>query len=120
MNIQILVNALLLGIILVFGIYLHRMGRPYHPLWFNLHKLAALGLVVYATLMVIPLARAQGLEGLFLGLVILAVVSAIVLFVSGGLMSADKMHKAMVQVHRVANYAFIAGLAGIFYFLWGK
>lgn len=120
MSVKILINAVLLVIILVFGVYLHRMGKPYHPLWLNLHKLASLGLVVYATLLVIPLARAQGLEGFFPVLVILAVVSAIVLFVSGGLMSADKMHEAMVRVHRVANYAFIAGLAGVFYFLWGK
>ena len=120
MSIKILVNVILLVIILVFGVYLHRMGRPYHPLWLNIHKLAALGLVGYAILLVIPLARTQGLEGLFLGLVILAVVSAIALFVSGGLMSAGKMHEAMVLVHRLANYAFIAGLAGVFYFLWRK
>ena len=120
MSAKILVHARLLVIILVFGVYLHRMGRPYHPLWFNIHKLAALGLVVYATWVVIPLAKAQDLGGLFVGLIILAVVSAIALFVSGGLMNADKLHDSMVRIHRVANYGFIAGLAGVFYFLWGK
>lgn len=120
MTARILIGGVLLVVILVVGLFLHRMGRPYQPLWFNLHKLAALGLVVYATLILLPQAKAQGLGGLFLGLVILAVVSAIALFVSGGLMGADKMHETMVRVHRLANYAFIAGQAGVFFFLWGK
>lgn len=116
----IVINALLLAVILGVGVFLHRMGQPYSPLWYNLHKLIALGLVVYAAFVVISFARTHGFTGLFAILVILTVVSAIALFVSGGLMGANKMQEAMMRVHRVANFAFIAGLAGVFYSLWDK
>ncbi|MEE4177602.1 MAG: hypothetical protein V2I46_08840, partial [Bacteroides sp.] len=75
MSAAIVINAVLLAVILVVGVFLHRMGKPYSPLWYNLHKLAALGLVVYAAFVVISFDRTQGFTGLFAGLVILTVVS---------------------------------------------
>ena len=112
------INAVLLLIIIVAGLFLHRFGRPYPALLFNIHKLAALGMVVFTVVITVRFIRISGINDFLRIWVTGAGVSLLALFVSGGLMSVGKAHETMLWVHKTANLVFLAGVAGLFWTLF--
>ncbi|MEZ5070799.1 MAG: hypothetical protein R2751_07480 [Bacteroidales bacterium] len=100
------------------GFLLHKAGKPYPGLLFNLHKLVSVALIV---LLVLAL-RASGwlaaspvfpAVALFLlGLSLLA------LLVSGGFLSLDKAQVPMLWVHRAGTLLFLVSLALALPSLW--
>jgi len=91
---RLLVHALLLAVIVATGLCLDQMGKPNHPQCFAFHKISAFGLVLYAALWMIALAKGRGPRGLLTALIIVTTVSAIAPFVSGGMMSTEKRQEA--------------------------
>lgn len=97
---------------LAFGFWLSHLGKPYNGLLFNVHKLIALGAVVFAVVQMakVPnLLTPLSLTAVGLALAALAVIA---LFVSGALMSAGKLeYSLMLTVHRVGAAILIVGCA---------
>lgn len=97
---------------LAFGFWLSHLGKPYNGLLFNVHKLIALGAVVFAVVQMakIPnLLTPLSLTAVGLALAALAVIA---LFVSGALMSAGKLDYAlMLTLHRVGLAVLVIGCA---------
>ncbi len=113
--------GVLLVLTLAFGFWLSHAGKPYNGLLFNVHKLIALGAVVFA---VVQMAKIPSLLTPFslaaVGL-LLAVLAVIALFVSGAMMSAGKLDYAlMLTLHRVGLAALVIGGALALYFLEKK
>jgi metallo-beta-lactamase class B len=105
---------------LAFGFWLSRVGRPYHGILFNVHKLIALGAVVTA---VIQFTKMPGLIDapiLITGLLVVVGLCVVALFASGALMSAGKMDYALMQaVHRVMPVALALTLGVTLFFMTG-
>jgi hypothetical protein len=103
---------------LAFGFWLSRSGRPYNGPLFNIHKLIALAAV---TVTVVPLARnlkSTDLSALTIALLGLAALCAVVLFVSGALMSAGKLDHALLHtLHRVALAVLVIALPSAVFLL---
>lgn len=106
--------GLLLGLILAFGFWLSRAGKPYNGILFNIHKLIALVGVVYMGWELFQWTKAAGLSGLLLAFVAVAALSVIALFASGGLLSAKKLdHALTLAVHRIGMAALLLTLGAI-------
>jgi hypothetical protein len=112
---------------LAFGFWLSRSGRPYNGILFNIHKLAALAGVVLSALQLyrilasadVPVVMITGIPVIITtGLLLLAGVSVLALFISGALMSAGKLdYRKMLAVHNAAPFLLAACLAAVIYVL---
>jgi hypothetical protein len=101
----VLPGALLL-ITYVSGFWLTALGRPYQGLPFNLHKLIALGAVVFGVLRFVGLLRGGPVPFVVVVPAVLAIASVVALFSTGALLSAGNLpHAPLVLVHRVTLVA---------------
>lgn len=83
------------------GFWVSGVGKPYHPLGFTLHKLAALAAVTLFSIRFVSLERAAAVNPLRGGLLIAAAVCALGLFASGALMSVGKFNQLrLLRVHQ--------------------
>jgi len=116
---QFVIPGILFLLTLAFGFWLSRAGKPYNGVLFNIHKLIALGGVVWAGIQFSKTFHVPDWQ-----LVVLLAVSAlwvIALFVSGALMSAGKLNYVlMLTIHRVAPGALVLCCALALYFLGKK
>lgn len=94
------------------GFWLSSLGKPYHGLLFNVHKLAALGAVILGVVQISRVLRGgTAPTAVLIGMLVLAAVCVLALFVSGALMSAGKLDYAlMLTVHRVATPVLVVSL----------
>lgn len=112
------------GIVLVLltaitGIILSNMGRPLNTAIFTVHKLAAIGFVVFAVFNFVQLIKGiESLEPTLKILLIIAGCAAALLFVTGGLLSFDKFAKKFIVVFHAVLTVLIAGSAGTSLYLF--
>jgi hypothetical protein len=93
--------GILLILTIPFGFWLSQAGKPYNSLLFNIHKLVALGAVVWAAIQIAKMLQQPG--WLLIATLIVAALCIVALFVSGALMSAGQLDYAlMLSIHRVA------------------
>jgi hypothetical protein len=106
-------------VILISGYRLHKNGKPYGTLLQTIHKLIALGLVVY---LIIVLRLMRPFSPLALAAMILAAVLFVLLFASGGWISAAKEAPGAVKVvHKVLPYLVILATgASLFLLVFNK
>ncbi len=101
-----------------FGFWLSRLGKPYHGLLFNVHKLIALAAVILAGLAVYQALKGMDVATLILLLLVLAALSVIALFISGALMSAGKgEYRVMKLVHNVSPFVLVIVMGTAVYLL---
>ncbi len=105
------IPAIVFILTLAFGFFLTRLGRPYHRLLFNVHKLAALAAVVVTVIQLVRVFRGVDLAALPIVLLVAAALSSVALFVSGALMSAGTLDYGLLRtVHRVALAALVIAM----------
>ena len=91
-----------LALTLAFGFWLSQLGKPYNGILFNLHKLIALGTVVFAVLQISNTMDLAG-QSLLIAALIVAGICVVALFASGALMSMGKLDYALtLTIHRIA------------------
>ncbi len=97
----ITIVGVLLFLTIFFGIWLSNLGRPLNTVLFNIHKLIAVGFVVFGFFGLRALTKEiDHIDSIFKLLIILAVISTITLFVTGGLLSFDRFtNKFTLMVH---------------------
>lgn len=106
-----------LALTLAFGFWLSKLGKPYNGILFNVHKLIALGAVVFAVLQV---SKMMGIADapLLIIMLVLAGLCVVALFASGALMSMGKLDYALtLTVHRIALVALLIAVVLASYLL---
>lgn len=104
---------------LIFGFWLSKIGKPYHGILFNVHKLIALGAVITAVIQVLKIPRGGDPSALIFILLIVATLCVVALFASGALMSADKMdYRLLLTVHRIAPIILVLVMTWAAYLIW--
>ena len=99
-------------ITLSFGFWLSRRGKPYNGLLFNIHKLAALAVVVTAAFAFYDLMKNTAWLALLPIALILAALCAVALFASGAMMSIGTAQDALaLVVHKISPALLLAALA---------
>lgn len=110
----------LLGLlILVLGFWLSGMGKPYPGLLFNLHKLSALGGVIYTGWFLAQFLGSVNLPVLLIVFLAIASLAVLALFVSGGFLSAGKLDYAfLLAIHRIGSILLAGALGAVVYLLY--
>jgi drug/metabolite transporter (DMT)-like permease len=114
---KILVTGSFFLFIFLFGFLLSRTGKPYPPLLFNVHKLIALGALVFLAMTVYNTHRAMALTSAQIGLVVFTGLCFVVTIVAGGLLNIDKSPAFLAIIHRVSPYLTLLSTAGTLYLL---
>ncbi len=104
--------------IFIFGFILSRAGKPYPAVLFNVHKLIALGALVYLAITVYNLHRAAALTPAQIGLVVFTGLCFVVTIVAGGLLNIDKSPAFLSTIHRFSPYMTLLATAGTLYLLF--
>lgn len=109
-----LISGILFGLTLASGFILSHLGKPYRGLWFNVHKLLALGAVVFMVIRVLKLLKSMDAGSLAIVMLVLAAISIIALFASGTLISLGKMDDVlMLWIHRIATGIVIVAILSL-------
>lgn len=99
---------------LAFGFWLSHAGKPYNGLLSNVHKLIALGGVIYTGWQFFQWMKAVNAPPTLTVLLVAAALCVIALFVSGGLLSAGKLDYArMLLIHRIGIGVLVACAGGM-------
>ena len=92
-------------LIFLSGFWLSRSGKPYSAILFNIHKLIALGAIIFLGIMVSKMHQAFPLAPLHLILIVAAGLLFIATMVTGGLLNIDRTWPAAILVgHRVLPF----------------
>jgi hypothetical protein len=102
--------------IFVFGFWLSRSGKPYNLVIFTIHKLVALGAVIYLAATVYKVQHAAALNPGYTIIISLTALCYITAFVTGALLSLDKaMPLIILRMHRIAPYLTVLSTAASLY-----
>jgi hypothetical protein len=107
MELKIALNAILVVITVVAGLFMHKMGKPYNNIVFNIHKFATIGLVVYLTFLLFNYSKTHDIELFPSIFAAMAAISVLALMISGALLSLDKFFDRMLLIHRISTLSFI-------------
>jgi hypothetical protein len=103
MTSKLIVIGLLLLFTLLSGVWVSNAGRPYHTGIFTIHKLIALGAVIFTVVTVQQLRIGMDTRTLAVGAIVVTGLLFLSLFASGALLSIGKPdHIAILMIHRVA------------------
>jgi hypothetical protein len=112
------IPGILFALTLAFGFWLSNAGKPYNGILFNIHKLIALGAVVYACWQFAQALKPIDLSGILIVLLVISTLCIIALFATGGLMSAKVLdYSLMLTIHRVAPVVLALALGSMAYLL---
>ncbi len=104
----LLYTCALFVITVIFGFWLSRLGKPYHQVVFNIHKLTALAAVVLVGLQFSNWFKSGDVLSEWILLVVLIAIMTIILFASGALMSLEKLDYELLRLfHRIAPVALV-------------
>ncbi len=115
---KFIISSILLIITYAFGFWLSFLGKPYNGVLFTIHKLTALAATIL--LIVVSYSWLKGINGslLAIGLVVLGGGCLIALFISGALMSVDKMpYIPFLIIHRITLVLLPCAVGGLAYLL---
>ncbi len=89
-------------IIIGFGLWVSKVGKPYNNLLFNIHKLCALGAVILTGIRIIKLDPFVFFSNIAILLIALAVPGVIGMFITGAIMSIkNEVPNAALLVHKI-------------------
>lgn len=109
---KLVVIAILLIAILATGFWLGASARPLNGFLFTIHKLLALGWVIYTAVVVYHAVRPVESRTLMITAIAVLAVSVVVLFTSGSLLSMPRPDEALwLTIHRVTSVLAIAAMA---------
>ncbi len=103
------------------GLLLSNLGKPYNTTVFTFHKLISVGAVIITFVIIRNLVKSSEIKSIVVLSIIIAIVSTLVLFVSGALMSVGVGPYSLLKtIHTAAPI--ITGIVLIFTYilLWKK
>jgi hypothetical protein len=103
---------------LISGVWLSSSGKPLNTLIFTIHKLIALGTVVYTGLTIYQLYKSTAISALQTGGIVVTGLLFLALFISGALLSLGKpVGEVVLAIHRVIPLLAAMTTAGTIYLL---
>ncbi|MFW6122237.1 MAG: hypothetical protein ACOC80_15245 [Petrotogales bacterium] len=119
-TVTITIVGVLLFLTIFFGIWLSNLGRPLNTVLFNIHKLVAVGFVVFVFFGTCALTKEiDNIDSILKLFIILAVISTITLIVTGGLLSFDRLtNKLTLMVHALSPILTALSITIVIYILF--
>lgn len=114
---KLVTNSILFILIIISGIWLSKLGKPYNPVTFNIHKFIALAFIVYIIILSRGLVKTVEMNSKNWLFLILSGFLVFLVLVSGGIISSKvEIIKPFVIIHKVSSGAALIVLACWFYF----
>ena len=121
MTIKTLIGSIILVFTIVSGIALSRGGRPLSTLLLTIHKLIGLGTIIFLAITVIKELKSIDSGKVILAMTLITGLFAVLLFVSGVLLSFEKSApKYVLYIHNGSTYGFVILLIITFYLMLGR
>jgi len=115
---RVMVPGLFFLFIFVSGFWLSRSGKPYPMLLFTVHKLIALGTVIYLGINFYRNFQSAGFQPVQIAAIAAAGVCFIATILAGGLASIDPpLPGVFAAIHKVSPYLTVLSTAAAVYFL---
>jgi CHASE2 domain-containing sensor protein len=109
-ELNLILIIILFLLMLLSGIMLSRQGSPYKPAMVTLHKLFAIGFIVFSVLWYIPQYRADWNHSLVLTLMIITGVSMIAAIATGAfLTSGNSIRGSFILFHKLLSLLVTGG-----------
>lgn len=116
MTTKLIINSILFIAIIISGLWLAKLGKPYSALAFNLHKFIALAFIVYTVVLskgLIKIIEMSSIHWIFL---VLSVFFIVLILVSGGILSSkEEVLKPMVLIHKLSSGLALMSIIAWFY-----
>jgi hypothetical protein len=107
MALKIILQIVILLLVILSGFLLHTKGKPYPLLLFNVHKLSAVGLILFISIGIFQTVKASS-QGTFIVLnLALLGLSVLILLLSGALAGNDKLAHSMQRAHKAGTILFV-------------
>lgn len=108
---KIILSAISFIIVIVSGILMSRLGKPYQAVLFNIHKLISLAAIVLAAIALNNFRKASGLSSQQLTLVIAIAIFVLATLATGGIISAkEEPAKIILMIHKIMPVLIVIGL----------
>jgi antibiotic biosynthesis monooxygenase (ABM) superfamily enzyme len=105
---KLLPVGILFVITVGFGFWVSRVGKPYHALLFNIHKLVALGGVILTTVRIFRLDPFAEFPLIVIVLVAAAAVCVIATFATGAVMSIKEQEiRPILTIHQISPFLIV-------------
>lgn len=102
-----------------FGFWLSRTGRPYSTVLFTIHKLLALGAVVFLAISLYKVHQQTPLNPTQMLVSFLAAVCFVTTIITGGLLSIDKaLPSAILKLHHMLPYLTLISTGIVLYLVF--
>src|SRR6056297_430336 len=116
MTVQLIINAILFIFILISGIWLSKLGKPYGTVLFTIHKLIALAFIVYVFILSNKLFKITEFNPVIWIFMFAAALSVVLIFTTGGILSNhEEVKNSLVTVHKISSGVLILSLTGWFF-----
>ena len=115
---KIIGTGLLFIFTIVTGIWLSNSGKPLNSLIFNIHKLIALGSVIFTAIVIRNLLKDVEIKTVILTLIILTGLFVLTLFISGALLSLGKpVNNIILTIHSLTPIPTVITIAMTIYLI---
>ena len=109
---RIVITAVLFLAMIISGVVLSKTGRPLNNLLFTIHKLVVIAAIIFMIYTVYLLQKNLELHSLELILIITTGLLLLITFVTGALLSFEKLVSEALQViHKVTPFVTLVALA---------
>ncbi|MDK2977334.1 MAG: hypothetical protein PWP52_29 [Bacteroidales bacterium] len=116
MTVQLIINGIFFIFILISGIWLSKLGKPYGTVLFTIHKLIALAFIVYIFILSKGLFKTTELNLVMWIFMVAAALSVVLIFTTGGILSnQEEVKNSLVIVHRISSVVLLLSLTGWFF-----
>jgi len=99
------------------GLWLNRSGRPINTIILTLHKLIALGTLIFIGVTIYQVNQATQLSTAAIAATVITGILFVTTIIAGGLLSLDEPVSAMSVVHKVGPFLTVAGTIATMTFL---
>ncbi|MCL4247037.1 MAG: hypothetical protein KJ065_02675 [Anaerolineae bacterium] len=82
-----MIFGLALVVTLISGFILSNLGKPYNTVFFNIHKLVAVGMTIFVAVTVFNLFKSSGMDAIYVLVFAITGLLFVTLIVTGGLLS---------------------------------
>lgn len=112
---KLVITVLLFISVIISGVILHRTGKPYPPVVFNVHKLLTVAWVILMVILVRSQCKVSVPDLAINVSLVVSVLGLLALFFSGGTMSLDRLQEPMLTIHRVASLTLLITVPFVLY-----
>ncbi len=116
MTVQLIISGITFIFILISGIWLSKLGKPYGTVLFTIHKLIAIFFIVYIFILSKKIFKTTELNLVMWICMVVAALSVVIIITIGGILSnQEEVKTSLAVVHKISSALLLLSLTGWFF-----